>query len=149
MSHIDLTPIYGLINEGILTLLGGLAIYLTTFAKNWLQVHAKFLDEQTDAQLANGLNRALSNGVSIAMQKVGDMEKANPNFDTKSWVSNYAANFAISHSQDALDRFGLTPEQLAEKALAYLPTPAVTDGLTGVKIPAPAQVEVKNLQAPA
>lgn len=145
MGHVDLTPIYGMVNTALLTLLGGLAIWLSAYAKQWLAAHAKFLGEQTDAQLAAGLNRALSNGVQIAMQQVGDLEKANPGFDTKSWVTNYAAQFAIDHSPAAMDRFGLNPNDMALKALAYLPTPAVTDGLTGKTMPAPAQVEVKQL----
>lgn len=143
--HIDLTPIYGLLNEGLLTLLGGIAIYLTAFAKNWLQAHAKFLGEQTDAQLAAGLNRALSNGVQIAMQKVDDLEHQYPGLPVKSQIAAWASNYAVQHSPAAIDKFGLNPSDLAIKALAYLPTPAITDDTTGKTVPAPVQVETRQL----
>lgn len=145
MHAVDLTPIYAMANEALLTLLGGLAIYLTTYAKSWLQAHAKFLGEQTDAQLAAGLNRALSNGVQIAMQKVDDLEHQYPGVPVKSQIAAWAANYAVSHSPAAIDKFGLNPSDLAIKALAYLPTPAITDDTTGKTILAPAQVEVKTL----
>lgn len=148
MNHVDLTPLYGLLNEGLLTLLGGLAIWLSAAAKIWLQEHAKFLGEQTDAQLAAGLNRALSNGVAIAMQQAESLEKQAPGIPIKSTIAAYAAEYAINHSPAAIDKFGLSPTELATKALAYLPTPAVSDDTTGKTIPAPQQVQVKNLDPP-
>lgn len=148
MHTIDLTPIYGMVNEALLTLLGGLAIYLTNYAKNWLAAHAKFLGEQTDAQLASGLNRALSNGVQIAMHQTETLEAKYPGVPVQGQIAAWAAQYAVDHSPGAVTKFGLAPNDLALKALAYLPTPAITDGTTGVTVPAPAQVEVKQL-APA
>lgn len=146
MHQIDLTPIYGMANEALLTLLGGLAIYITAYAKQWLSAHAKFLGEQTDAKLAEGLNRALANGVQIAMQKTEDLEKQYPGLPVKSQIAAWAGQYAINHSPDAIAHFGMNPNDLAIKALAYLPTPAITDDTTGVTIPAPDRVEVSNLQ---
>lgn len=146
MHSIDLTPIYGMFNEALLTLLGGIALWLALYAKQWLTAHAKFLGEQTDAQLAEGLNRALSNGVQIAMQKTEDLEKQYPGVPVKSQIAAWAAQYAVDHSPGAVSKFGLDPNDLAIKALAYLPTPTITDGTTGETIPAPAAVQVTQLQ---
>ena len=147
MHTVDLTPIYSMFNEALLTLLGGLAIWVSTYAKEWLTAHAKFLGEQTDAQLAAGFNRALQNGVQIAMQRTEHLEALYPGLPVKSQIAAWAGQYAIDHSPDALARFGFSPDQAALKALAYLPTPAITDDTTGKTIPAPAQVEVKTLGA--
>ena len=148
MSHVDLTPIYGMVNTALLTLLGGIALWLSAYAKQWLAAHAKFLGEQTDAQLAAGLNRALSNGVQIAMHQTEELEAKYPGIPVQGQIAAWAAQYAVDHSPGAIAKFGMDPNDLALKALAYLPTPAVTDGLTGKTAPAPAQVEVKQL-APA
>lgn len=150
MHTVDLTPIYGMFNEALLTLLGGLALWIAAYAKQWLAAHAKFLGEQTDAQLAAGLNRALSNGVQIAMQKTEDLEKQYPGVPVKGQIAAWAAQYAVDHSPDAIQHFGITDmNDLALKALAYLPSPAITDDTTGKVIPAPARVEVSNLQPTA
>lgn len=137
-----------MLNEALLTLLGGLVIWLSAAAKAWLQAHAKFLGEQTDAQLAAGLNRALSNGVAIAMQKTETLEQQYPGVPVKGQIAAWAAQYAVDHSPGAVAKFGLDPNDLALKALAYLPTPAIIDDATGKIIPAPAQVQVKNLAPP-
>ena len=76
MHIVNMQVFYAQINEGLLTLLSGVAIWLAAYVRQWLLAHAKFLGEQTDAQLAAGLNRALSNGVKIAMQKIAGSGKA-------------------------------------------------------------------------
>ena len=146
MHQVDLSPIYGMLNEALLTLLGGLAIWLASYAKQWLTAHAKFLGEQTDAQLAEGLNRALSNGVQIAMQQTEALEKQYPGVPVKSQIAAWAAQYAVDHSPGAVQHFGIDPNDLAIKALAYLPSPKITDDTTGETIPAPTRVEVSNLQ---
>lgn len=146
MHSVDLTPIYSLFNEALLTLLGGVAIWITAYAKQWIAAHAKFLDEQTQAQLANGLNRALSNGVQIAMQQTDKLEAQYPGVPVKSQIAAWAAQYAIDHSPGAIQKFGMSPEDLATKALAYMPTPAIKDDTTGEVIPAPASVQVTQLQ---
>lgn len=148
MHTVDLAPVYGILNEALLTLLGGLVIWLSAYAKQWLAAHAKFLGEQTDAQLAAGLNRALSNGVAIAMQKTETLEQQYPGVPVKGQIAAWAAQYAVDHSPGAVAKFGLNPNDLALKALAYLPTPAIVDDTTGKVIPAPAQVQVKNLDPP-
>lgn len=146
MHTVDLQPIYTILNEALLTLLTGLAGWAAAAAIAWVKAHVKFLSEATDQKLAEGLNRALSNGVQIAMQQVDKIEAEHPSMDTKSVITAWAANYAIGHSPQAMARWGLSPNELATKALAYLPTPAITDDTTGITIPAPAAVQVTNLQ---
>lgn len=142
MHTVDLSPIYQVFNEALLTLLSGAALWLAAYGKQWLTEHAKFLGEQTDAQLAAGLNRALANGVQIAMQQADKIEKENPGIESKSAITAYAAQYAINHSPAAMEKFGLNPNDLALKALAYLPSPSehLADGT-----PAPAKVQVQAL----
>jgi hypothetical protein len=142
MHEVSLSPIYQVFNEALLTFLSGLAIWLAAYGKQWLTAHAKFLGEQTDAQLAAGLNRALSNGVQIALQQADKIEKENPGIESKSAITAFAAQYAINHSPAAMAKFGLDPNDLALKALAYLPSPSehLADGT-----PAPAKVQVQTL----
>lgn len=143
MHTVDLSTLYTAVNEGLLTLLSGLAIWLAAYGKQWLTAHAAFLGEQTDKTLADGLNRALSNGVQIAMQQVDKVEAAHPTLTTQGAISAWAAQYAIDNSPGAMQRFaGLTPDDLALKALAYLPSPSVP---LSAPVAAPAQVEVRNL----
>lgn len=143
MSHVDLSPIYSALNEGLLTFLAGLAIFVGSWVRQWLLAHAAFLGEQTDKTLADGLNRALSNGVQIAMQQVSSVESQHPGLDTKSAIAAWAAQYAVNHSPAAMERFGLDPNDLALKALAYLPTPVMK--LDGDAPSVPAKVQVQQL----
>lgn len=125
MSHVDLSPIYGQLNELVVLFLTGLASWLVIEVKGWLSAHAKLLGEQTDAQLADGLNRALQNGIAIALNSAQEWETVHKNADVRGQVTAWAAQYAIDHSPAAMARFGLSPEQLATKALAYLPNPVM------------------------
>jgi hypothetical protein len=122
MFHIvNMKVFYDQVNEALLTLLSGLALWLAAYAKQWLSAHAKFLGEQTDAKMAAAVNRALQNGVAIAMQKVDDLEKQYPGVPVKGQIAAWAAQYAADHSPDAMQHFGFSMNDLALKALAYLP----------------------------
>ena len=82
------------------------------------------------------------------MQKTEDLEKQYPGIPVKRAIAAFAAQYAEDHSPAAMQKFGMNPNDLALKALAYLPTPAVTDDTTGKIIPAPSRVDVKNLTPP-
>lgn len=142
MHSVDLSPVYSLFNEALLTLLSGLALWLAAYGKQWLTAHASFLGEQTDAQLAAGLNRALSNGVQIAMQQVDTVQSQHPGLPVKGAITAWAAQYAIDHSPSAVQKFGLDPNDLALKALAYLPSPQIQ---IAPGEPAPGKVQVQNL----
>jgi hypothetical protein len=49
-------------------------------------------------------------------------------------VARFAAQYAIDHAPEAIARFGLSPDQLALKALAWLPMPATRDDTTGAVV---------------
>lgn len=121
---VNLSPLFGYLNETLALLGTGIAAYVVMLVRSWLASHLTFLDAKTDATLATGLNTALQNGVNIAMQKLGAFETVHENINLKNSVAAAAANYAISHAPDAVDRFGLTPDALATKALAFLPQPA-------------------------
>lgn len=128
MHTIDLTPFYQqVLDPFLLTVLSGIAIWLGAKVNSWLTAHAKFLGEQTDAALATGFNRALSNGVTIAMNQLDQFQGAHTEVDVKSWVAEKAAQYAINHSPDFMQKFtGMTPNDAAQKALAYLPPITMT-----------------------
>lgn len=119
---VDLAPIYEQINQALLLILTGLVSWIVAQTIAWIKKHLKFLDEKTDTQLAEGLNRALDNGVRIAMNQLGELEKRYPGVPVKNQIAAWAAQYAVDHSPAALQRFsGLTLDDLALKALAYLP----------------------------
>lgn len=128
MHTINLAPLFQQVVDPVLvTILTGLAAWVAQRASAWLGAHAKFLDQKTDATLADGFNRALQNGVSIAMNQLDQFEGRHDQAQVKSWVAAKAGQYAINHSPDFVQRFtGMTPEAAAEKALAYLPVPAET-----------------------
>jgi hypothetical protein len=136
MHSIDLTPLYQVMNTAVLTLLGG----LMTFAVGWASwaLHryaAPFVGAQLETKAACDLNTALANGVAIAIQKVEAIEKLHADVAVKSGIAASAAQYAIDHAPEAVARFGLDPDELALKALAYLPPPPLSDlGTTGARM---------------
>lgn len=135
MHLVDLSPVYQQLNEALLTVLSGLALWLAAYAKQWLAAHARLLGEQTDTELANGLNRALQNGVAIAMQNAEELEKRYPGMPVKGQVAAWAAQYAVDHSPGAMQRFaGMTANDLAIKALAYLPPVVETTDASGAVV---------------
>lgn len=139
MHAVNLIPIFTYLNEFIGLVLVGVAGWVVQRLLAWLQAHCKFLSQQTDSVLANGLNTALQNGVAIAMNKIGGVEAAHSTVEVKGLVQSMAAQYAIDHAPDAISHFGLSPEQVATKALAYLPpAPAVVAAIAPpVTPPAP------------
>lgn len=123
MNAISLSPIFSQIVDPVaLAILTGLATWATAMVRNWLITRAKFLDAATDATLAAGVNRGLQNGVAIAMNTLDQYEGEHSEVAVKSWIAAKAGQYAADHSAQALQRFtSLTPDALAEKALAYLP----------------------------
>jgi hypothetical protein len=133
MHAVDLTPIFAYLNEFVGLVLAGLAGWVVKRLLAWLQAHVKFLSQQTDQVLANGLNTALQNGTAIAMNKLGGVEAAHSSIEIKGLVQSMAAQYAINHAPQAIAHFGLDPTQLANKALAYLPpSPAIVAAVSAI-----------------
>ena len=81
-----------------------------------------------EANARNALNTALQNGVAAGMHKVENIERLHSDIEVKGELKTFAMNYAIKHASDAILHFGIRPEDLAVKALAYIPTaPTVTD----------------------
>lgn len=139
MHLIDLTRFYQqVLDPFLLTVLSGVALWLGAKVNTWLSAHAKFLGEQTDATLAAGFNRALANGVNIAMNQLDQFQGAHSEVEVKSWVAAKAAQYAIDHSPEAMKRFtSMTPQDAAEKALAYLPALPPVSAVTAPPPPVP------------
>jgi len=134
MHLVDISVWYSTLNEGVIVLLSGVALWLGYEFTAWLSAHATFLDAETQKSLADGLNRALQNGVNIAMSQLKAWEDVHKNVQVQGQVAAWAAQYAVDHSPDAVAKFGLDPTQLALKALAYLPTPATSVGTTGATV---------------
>ena len=135
-ASVTLQPLYDAFNQFLQTIIEGLAMALS----GWLMfVFHKYITPwigaQMEAKARDSLNTALANGVAIAMQKVEGAEKAHSDVQVKGAIAAWAAQYAIDHAPGAINKFGLDPNQLALKALAYVPAPPPDgQGTTGVTI---------------
>lgn len=144
MHNVDLSPVYGFINEALVILLGALATWLGLQVRQWISAHVSFLGQATDKTLADGFDRALQNGIAIALQQAHTYEGEHSTVAINGWLAAKAAQYAIDHSPDYMARFGLSPDDIATKALAHLPPPVVTVDTTGVKV-TPTHVDIEPL----
>ena len=150
-NHVDLTPLFPYLNEFLVVLLSGLVGIATMWLRNFLRAHAAFLGVQTDKALADGFDRALQNGVNIALQQADRFEKDHATVDFpggfKGWVAARAAQYAVDHSPDYVANFfgSANADQAmvdaANKALSKIPLPG---GVVGA-VPAPGAVETAPL----
>lgn len=131
MHTIDLSPLYAALDQGIVLLLAGLVGYLGVMVRNWINAHLKFLGQATDKTLADGFDRALQNGSNIAVQELNQYEGQHSQLAVQGWLAAKAGQYAVDHSPDYMARFGLSPEDIARKALAKLPNISVATDTTG------------------
>lgn len=124
MSAVNLSPIYEqIINPLIQDILQGLALAAVGWVTYTIQKYAPpFLKGYLETKASNDLNTALANGVQIAMHKTEDLEAAHSTVEVKGMLQTMAVQYAVDHASGAIDHFGLNPDQLATKALAYIPT---------------------------
>lgn len=140
-APVDLSPAYTYINQFLPILLAGLAIALSawivwafhTRVRPFLEKYvAPAILDRIEQKAASALNTALQNGIAIAMNKVEAVEQQHATVDVKNDWAAQAASYTLKFAPDAVAKFGLTPEDLALKALAYVPVaPATTLGTTG------------------
>ena len=136
MSSVDLTPIYSSLNEAGGLVLSGLAIFVAGWIR-WAfhKYLTPYLGEQAETKASDDLNTALRNGVSIALNQAGAWESVHKDVAVQGAIAAWAAQYAVNHAPDAIKRFGIDPDELAIKALAYLPPPPLsTIGTTGVSV---------------
>lgn len=145
-ASVTLQPLYDLANQALQTILEGLALAIS----GWIMfIFHKYITPwigaQMEAKARDSLNTALANGVAIAMTKVEGAEKLHSSVEVKGQLAAWAAQYAIDHAPSAVNKFGLDPNQLALKALAYVPPAPTTQDTTGAMIPKPVAVETAPL----
>lgn len=135
-ATVDITPIYQqFVDPLVSALLQGLALAIAGWFTFLIQRYAPaFLKTWLETKAAAALNTALQNGVIIAMHKLDAVETVNSSVQVKGQVSAWAAQYAVDHAPGAVARFGLDPDQLAIKALAYVPVMPTTTDTTGATI---------------
>jgi hypothetical protein len=135
-ATVDVSPIYQqFVDPLVSALLQGLALAIAGWFTYLIQRYAPaFLKTWLETKAAAALNTALQNGVVIAMHKLDAVESVNTNLQVKGQVSAWAAQYAIDHAPGAVARFGLDPNQLALKALAYVPVVPTTTDTTSATI---------------
>jgi hypothetical protein len=143
---VSVAPLYSqFLNPLIETVLQGLALAIAGWITWLIQRYApSFLKGFLEAKAAKDLNTALANGVVIAMHQVEGFEKMHSDIAVKGAITAWAAQYAIDHAPGAVSKFGLSPDQLAVKALAYVPVPTTTTDTSGTVIAA-APVSVSPL----
>lgn len=150
---VDVSPLYGLLDQfeanlaqGLILASVGYAVYLL----HALALKVPFLgrllvSSNMETNLANGLNTALKNGVAIALAKQSAWEAVHQNVAVQGAVQRMAVQYAIDRAPQAVRHFGLGPDELAEKALAFLPVPSIGLDSTGAMEVPRAPVEVRPL----
>jgi hypothetical protein len=127
MASVDISPVYQLVNTGVITVAGGAIAFLVGWASYFMKKYgAPLVDAQLESKASADLNTALQNGVNAALHDLNAWESVHKDVAVKGLVQRWAAQYAIAHAKDAVDRFGLGPDQLAQKALSFLPPPPKT-----------------------
>lgn len=72
---------------------------------------------QNNQALANTVEQALTNGLALAQSKVGDVALT---VDVKNKIVARAAQYALDHVPEAMDKLGIGKEALLEKLEARL-----------------------------
>lgn len=127
MHTINLAPIFQqILNPLIEMVLQGLAIAIVGWITWVAQKYApQFLKGYLESKASKDLNTALANGVAAAMNTVENAEKVHSDIQVKSAVQAFAIQYAADHAAGAINHFDLSPDQLALKALAFIPTPPI------------------------
>ncbi len=140
---VDISPIYSAVDQGILTLAAGLIMAFFAWLSFWLQ---RIFHVDMDAKMRDALNTALQNGVMAGMHSLQAWQSVHKDIAVQGAVTRWAAQYAIDHVPDAVDHFGLSPEDLVTKALAFIPTPKEQ---IAPQLPPRAPVETHELPVPA
>lgn len=137
--HIDLAPLWPVVNELSVPVLTALAGYLALLVRTWLINHAKLLSAQTDAKVGEALDGALRKGIDFALQGVEAKERQIGPVTVNNPIVAQAVIYARDHAQGAIDHFGKSDENLAEMIVARLPKPDLNP---------PAKVAITEIPTP-
>lgn len=146
-ATVKVQPLYdGFVNVFLQTLLEGLALALSGWVMYLFHKYlAPLLGAQLEAKARASLNTALANGVAIAMHKIEGAETAYSSVEVKSQIAAWAAQYAVDHAPGSVAKFGLGPNDLALKALAYVPPAPTTQDTTSSTISKPVLVSSQPL----
>lgn len=132
MYHIDMTPVFHVLNLAVEYTLQGLALAIAGYVTYLIKKYAPApVEAFLETRAAAALNTALNNGVIVGMHELEDMENLHNNMEVKGKLQQFAVQYAVDHAPGAISKFGLSPEQLAIKALAFIPVPPTTTDTTG------------------
>lgn len=127
-TTVSLTPFYTYLNEFVDLFLSGLAAVVVGWVIFLFNKYVgPYLPAQfraaLDARASTALNTALANGVPIALHQLDAWETVHQSVDVQNKVLAKAASYALEHAPDAAAHFDLGPDELAKKALAFVPPP--------------------------
>ena len=117
--------------------LGGCAVFLTGWLVSngnpWIQAHAKFLNAQSIEKIQALEQKGIDAGVQFLMQLV-ESQGAKVHISVANPAVRQAAQVALDHAGGALSAAGASPDSVATKILAQLPTYATTTDTTGAVV---------------
>jgi hypothetical protein len=110
-TRIDFSPLIGEVLVPMLVALGGvLATWLTARLATWFKI-------ADDAKIRELLESAIENGIALALSRLGNVSAS---IEVRNQAVADAANYVIRATPDALKRFNVDPQALAEKIEARL-----------------------------
>ena len=131
-TTVSLSPVFDLIFN---TLAVVLVPVLSLLARRYI---LRYFDLQDDKAAVAAVNAALEKGTSMALAKVRLAAKKIEDFEVQNAAIGTVANYALAQVPDAIVRFGLTPEQLRDMALARLEERINPKPIVAIDRPAPA-----------
>lgn len=121
-STIAVGDIYSAFLPYLVAIIGAVVTVLV----GWLLSLAKTkLGISIDDSMRDSLQTALRNGAGLALNSLGN-NLAGKTIDVKSAAVAAAVTYVAKNAPDAMAHFGLTPDAVAEKIVAYLPQVANT-----------------------
>lgn len=118
---VDFAPIVTPAVEAIGTVVAALAVPLVWYGVKLLSAKLHISGLEIDAAQRAVVDQAMQKAIGFAVSKVQDMVKGKPlTIDVKNAMVAEAANFAIAHAPEALDHFGIGPDEIATKLKAMV-----------------------------
>lgn len=115
---IDLSP---LIDQVVIPTLSAVLIGLATWVARWA---IAFFKVKITAQQGATVDAALANGINLAVHQLQVPLDANSSVEVKNQAVAIAANYAIPKIAAETKALGITPDSIAQRIEARLPTVA-------------------------
>lgn len=107
-----LSPWVEMLMSAVSVIIGGVLLYISTWVK------AKF-GIDIEARHREALQAALQNGAGLVLAKVSNKVDS-VTIDMRHPLVKQAVQYVMESAPDAIQNFGLSPQQLAEKVIAKL-----------------------------